>query len=78
MYALVSVTNFCLEFTPGWMIDVGVPHLLIAVQLLACLEDTLLVIWGSDSGFENLGRGRIYCAVHSLENQQRSLQKRAN
>ena len=35
------------------------PHLLIGVQLLACLEDTLLVIWGSGSGFENLRRGRI-------------------
>ena len=54
MYALVSVTNFCLEFTPGWMVDIGVPHLLIAVQLLACLEDTLLGIWGSGSGIENL------------------------
>ena len=61
----LSVTNFCLEFTPGWVVDVGVPHLLIGVQLLVCLEDTLLAIWGSGSGFENLRRGRICCAVHT-------------
>ena len=65
IHALVSVTNFCLEFTPGWVVDVGVPHLLIGVQLLACLKDSLLAIWGSGSGFENLRRGRICCTVHT-------------
>jgi len=64
LHTLVSVTNFCFELTPGWVVDVGMPHLLIAVQLLTCLEDTLLAIWGSDSVFESLGRVRIFCAGH--------------
>ena len=61
----LSVTNLFLKLTPGWVVDVGMPHLLIAVQLLACLEYTLLAIWGSGSGFENLGKERMCLVVHT-------------
>ena len=58
MYITVAYTVLpyvCLELTPGWVVDVGMPHLLIAVQLLACLENALLALWGSSSGIEQLG-----------------------
>ena len=36
----------------------SVPHLLIAVQLLGCLKDTLQATLGSGSRLENLGKLR--------------------
>ena len=46
---------FGLEFTPGGLVDVGVPHLLIGIQLLLRPEDTLQGIWDSSVHAEKLG-----------------------
>ena len=43
---------FCLELIPRRLVDTFMPHLLITVQLLGCLEDALLAVWGSVSGIE--------------------------
>ena len=39
---------FGLEFTPGGLVDAGVPHLLIAIQLLPRPEDTLQGVWDAE------------------------------
>ena len=45
----VAFPHLCLQFTPGWLVDAGMPHLLIAVKLLACPEDALKAVLGSVS-----------------------------
>ena len=51
-FVYAAFSYFCIQLTPRRLVDTVVPHLLINVYFLGCLEDTLLAVWGSVSGIE--------------------------
>ena len=62
-------TDLVPEFSPGGLVDTGVPHLLITVQLIACLEYTFQTVWHNDICVDQLGRGkdRVVWLTYQLE-----------
>ena len=68
-----SITYFCLEFIPGGLVDVGMPHLLIAVQLLAFTEGALQIVHVNDASVQQLERVRTksFSSQTSWEKQHR-------
>ena len=59
---------FGLEFTPGGLVDAGVPHLLVAIQLLPRPEDTSQGVWDNSVHAEKLGmwEDRVVWLKHQL------------
>ena len=57
---------FCFEFTPGGLVDTVVPHFLVLVHLIECLENALRAIGGSIFRCKYLEKGGQDYATHIL------------
>ena len=56
-------TDLVPEFSPGGLVDTGVPHLLITVQLIACLEYTFQTVCVKQLGWRE---DRVVWFTHQL------------